>query len=127
MAFDEHHADAHHAEDIDKHVRVYIIVFAVLAVLTVVTVAVSYLDLSLGPAILLALLIAAVKASLVACYFMHLISEKKLIYSVLLLTVGLFVVLLLLPALTSIGNQAGEFVHAPVEEPSAGAEHPAGH
>ena len=33
-----------------------------------------------------ALLVATIKGSLVACYFMHLISEKKLIYAVLALT-----------------------------------------
>ena len=46
--------------------------------------------------------IATVKASLVACYFMHLISEKKLIYFVLVLTVAFFVALLLLPVVTSL-------------------------
>ena len=41
--------------------------------------------------------IAALKASLVAAYFMHLISEKKLIYAALTLTVVLFLVLMVLP------------------------------
>jgi cytochrome c oxidase subunit IV len=41
-----------------------------------------------------------VKGSLVACYFMHLISEKKLIYAVLVLTVAFFIALLFLPILT---------------------------
>ena len=40
-----------HAEDIQAHVRTYVVVFAVLAALTVVTVAVSYLDLSTPMAI----------------------------------------------------------------------------
>jgi len=92
-----------HAVDIQKHVRTYILVFAALAVLTVVTVGVYYLKLSTGAAVALALLIATVKGSLVACYFMHLISEKKLILAVLALTVSFFVVLLLLPVLTSLG------------------------
>ena len=47
-----------------------------------------------------ALLVAIVKGSLVACYFMHLISEKKLIYAVLVLTVVFFVALLALPVFT---------------------------
>jgi len=63
-------------------------------------VAVSYLDLSTAMAVTLALIIATVKGSLVACYFMHLISEKKLIHAVLVLTFAFFVVLLLLPVLT---------------------------
>jgi caa(3)-type oxidase subunit IV len=47
-----------------------------------------------------ALLVATVKGGLVACYFMHLISEKKLILAVLALTAAFFVVLLALPSLT---------------------------
>jgi cytochrome c oxidase subunit 4 len=86
-----------HAEDIRKHVRIYIVVFVSLAVLTVVTVAVSYLDHSMAVGITVALLIAAIKGSLVACYFMHLISEKKLIYSILVLTVVFFIGLMFLP------------------------------
>jgi cytochrome c oxidase subunit 4 len=89
-----------HAVDIDRHVKVYITVFVALMVLTIVTVAVSYLDLSIPVAVTVALLIATVKGSLVACYFMHLISEKKLIYAVLALTAVFFVALLALPALT---------------------------
>ena len=80
-----------HAEDIQKHVRVYVMVFAALAALTVVTVAVSYLQLSMVPALLVALFIACIKGGLVAAYFMHLISEKKVIISILLLTVAFFV------------------------------------
>ena len=89
-----------HAIDIDKHVRVYISVFVALMVLTIITVAVSYLDLSIPTAVAVALLIATVKGSLVGCYFMHLISEKKLIYAVLILTASFFVALVALPVLT---------------------------
>jgi len=89
-----------HAADIDRHVRVYITVFVALMVLTIITVAVSYLDLSVPMAVTLALLVATIKGSLVACYFMHLISEKKLIYAVLVLTTVFFVALLALPAFT---------------------------
>src|SRR5687768_3504279 len=91
---------ADHAADIDKHVRVYITVFVALMALTIVTVAVSYLDLSTGAAVAVALFIATIKGTLVACYFMHLISEKRLIYAVLLITAIKFVALLLLPILT---------------------------
>ncbi len=91
---------AHDPVDIDKHVRVYITVFVTLMVLTLVTVAISYLDLSVPMAVTIAMLVATVKGSLVACYFMHLISEKKLILAVLALTATFFVVLLLLPILT---------------------------
>ena len=86
-----------HAVDIDKHVRIYISVFVALMVLTVVTVTVSRFHLPVPMAVSVALLIAIIKGSLVACYFMHLISEKKLIYAVLALTAVFFVALLALP------------------------------
>jgi cytochrome c oxidase subunit 4 len=89
-----------HAADIDRHVRIYITVFVALMILTVVTVAVSYLDLSVPLAVTVALLVAIVKGSLVACYFMHLISEKKLIYAVLGLTAAFFIALMALPVVT---------------------------
>jgi len=106
----DHAADIgdHDAADIDRHVRVYITVFVALMALTIVTVAVSYLDLSPAMAITVALFVATVKGSLVACYFMHLISEKKLIYAVLVITAIKFVALLALPALTH-GN--GLWIH----------------
>ena len=97
-----------HAVDIDKHVRVYITVFVALMVLTMITVAVSYLHLSVPMAVTVALLVATVKGSLVACYFMHLISEKKLIYAVMALTVAFFFVLLALPVLT---HSNGFWIH----------------
>jgi cytochrome c oxidase subunit 4 len=89
-----------HAVDIDKHVRVYITVFVALMVLTIVTVAVSRYHFPVPIAVTIALVVATIKGSLVACYFMHLISEKKLIYAVLALTVAFFAVLLALPVLT---------------------------
>ena len=89
-----------HAADIDRHVRIYITVFVALMVLTIVTVAVSRFHLPVHIAVTIALLVAVIKGSLVACYFMHLISEKKLIYAVLALTVAFFIVLLTLPVLT---------------------------
>ena len=91
---------SHDPAEIDRHVRVYITVFVALMALTVITVAVSYLDLSPPKAIAVALFIATIKGSLVACYFMHLISEKKLIYVVLAITAIKFVALLALPAFT---------------------------
>jgi cytochrome c oxidase subunit IV len=101
MTTSEHAADlGDHAADIDKHVKVYIIVFVALMALTLVTVAVSYLHLPPKMAIAVALFVATIKGSLVACYFMHLVSEKKLIYAVLVITAIKFVALLALPALT---------------------------
>ena len=101
-----HTAAGHDPAEIDRHVRVYITVFVALMALTVVTVAVSDLDLSPIMAVVVALYIATIKGSLVACYFMHLISEKKLIYAVLVITAIKFIVLMALPALTD-GNSFG--------------------
>jgi cytochrome c oxidase subunit 4 len=89
-----------HAADIDRHVKVYITVFVALMVLTIITVAISRLHLSVPVAVTVAILVATIKGSLVACYFMHLISEKKLIYAVLGLTVVFFIALLALPVIT---------------------------
>ena len=96
----DHAVSDDHAADIDKHVRVYIGVFVALMVLTIVTVAISRFHLSVPIAVTVALLVATIKGSLVACYFMHLISEKKLIYAVLLLTGFFFIALLALPVFT---------------------------
>ena len=97
----------HTVEEIKKETRGYILVFVALAALTVITVAVSYLKLSVGAAIALALFIATIKGSLVACFFMHLISERKLIYSVLILTVVFFIALMVLPLSTFIDHLSG--------------------
>ncbi len=78
----------HEALDhIHHHLKTYVSVFVALMALTVVTVLASYLKLSLTATIILALIIASIKGTLVACYFMHLISEKKTIYLVLILSV----------------------------------------
>lgn len=87
----------HSVEQIKKETRTYVLVFVALAFLTLVTVGVSYLHLSFGAAVALALFIATIKGSLVAAFFMHLISERRLIYAVLILTLAFFLALLLLP------------------------------
>ena len=98
----DHAADAtnDHAVDIDKHVKVYITVFVALMVLTIITVAISRLHLSVPVAVTVALFVATVKGGLVAGYFMHLVSEKKLIYAVLALTIAFFIALMALPVVT---------------------------
>lgn len=89
-----------HAVDVDRQVRIYVTVFVALMALTLVTVAISYLDLPVPMAIAVALLVATIKGSLVACYFMHLIAERRLIYAVLIITAAMFIPLLLLPVFT---------------------------
>ena len=89
---------SHSPEAIKKEVRTYVAVFAALAALTVITVGVSYLHLPLKEAITLALVIASVKGTLVAAFFMHLISEKKIIWLILTFAAIFFAVLLLYPS-----------------------------
>jgi cytochrome c oxidase subunit 4 len=83
--------------DIDRQVRIYILVFVSLMALTLVTVAVSRLHLPIGTAIAVALAVAIGKGGLVAGYFMHLFSERRLIYWVLGFTVAFFFAVLILP------------------------------
>jgi cytochrome c oxidase subunit 4 len=85
-----------HSEDIAKHVRGYLIIGGTLILGTILTVLASYIDLGHHWNIVLALIIATVKASLVALFFMHLISEKQMIYTVLAFTAFFFMGLMFL-------------------------------
>lgn len=87
--------DAHHGHDdspeaIRKEIRKYLIVLGMLALLTGVTVWIASFHLPTWQAVALALVVASIKGSLVAAFFMHLISERKLIYAVLVLTIFFF-------------------------------------
>jgi len=99
------HSDA---DAIRRQTKIYMAVFAALMLGTIITVTVSYLHLSTPLTIAVALLIASIKGSLVAAYFMHLISERKAIYSILVLTVVFFVVLMFIP---SFGNFDQRLIH----------------
>ena len=97
----------HSIESIKNHIRIYLIVFGALGVLTVITVLASYLEVSTSEGIFLAMIIASVKASLVAGYFMHLISERNTIIWILLLTVFFFFVMIFLPLISNT-DHAGD-------------------
>ncbi|MDP9362065.1 MAG: cytochrome C oxidase subunit IV family protein [Acidobacteriota bacterium] len=100
--------NAHHhsPEQIRAEMRVYLTVFIGLAILTAVTVGACYgFQLPVHTAIIVALVIASVKGFLVAGFFMHLLSEKKVIYGVLILTVIFFAFLMTLP----FGHHANPF------------------
>ena len=92
------------ADEIRKHVKVYVMVFVALMVLTVATVGVSYLALSIPLAILVALVVATIKGSLVARYFMHLGGEKKAVTWSLMLSAVFFGLLMFLPLLTMLDH-----------------------
>ena len=96
----------HDHRHIEEHIKVYLTVFGALAVLTLLTVSASYMDVSNTEAIFLALSIATVKASLVAGYFMHLITERQTIIYILCLTFLFFLVCMFLPLITTIDHTA---------------------
>ena len=102
---DETHSE--NPEEFKKHLGKYYVVFVALICLTAVTVGVSYLKLARPLAITLGLTIATIKAGLVAAVFMHLISERKVIYAVLILTALFFALLLALPNLTTFEHHSG--------------------
>jgi cytochrome c oxidase subunit 4 len=84
-----------------KHLKVYYMVFGALAVLTVITVGVAEMHfLTVPQAIVVALIVATIKASLVACYFMHLISERGMVFWILGICGLFFFVLLFIPVVT---------------------------
>src|SRR5438270_12908253 len=95
------HADP---AEVQKSVRSYITVFVALMVFTVMTVVGSRFHFAVPIAIAIALIIAAVKGSMVAGVFMHLSHEKRAIYGALLLTILFFIVLLFVPVLTNLDH-----------------------
>ena len=92
------------AARVREHIKVYVMVFVALAVLTVVTVGISYLQLPTAWAISVAMLVAVVKVGLVAGFFMHLVSEEKVILWLLLLCLAFLLFLFALPLGTEVGN-----------------------
>ena len=92
--------------EVRKTVRTYLTVGALLFLGTAITVAANRLQLVVPLAITVALIIATVKAGMVAAVFMHLISEKKVIYAVLVLTAAFFLLVLLLPSFTVFESSA---------------------
>ncbi|HEX5108534.1 MAG TPA: cytochrome C oxidase subunit IV family protein [Vicinamibacterales bacterium] len=82
------------AHDTTVEVRGYLAVLGALLLLTLITVGVSYLRLPEAPAVLVALTIALGKAALVAMFFMHLKSEKPMVFWPLGLTAVVFVALI---------------------------------
>ena len=96
----EGHADAHHDEIAHvTPVRLLLIIWGALMVLTVITVAVTSVDLGGRTNFAIAMLIATVKAGLVVTYFMHLRWDRPfhtLVFLGSLLFVSLFISLTLL-------------------------------
>ena len=91
------HHQPHDHEHIARHVRAYIAVGVMLLALTIITVALAFVDFgSQSAEILVGLAVATLKAGLVAYIFMHLNSERPLIHRLLIFTGIFFVALFLL-------------------------------
>lgn len=100
--------------EVKKTVRRYLMVGAALFVFTVITVAANQVHFAVPVAITVAVIIASIKGSMVAAVFMHLSHEKKWIYGSLVLTVAFFIVLMLVPLLTT-----QDTIGTPINAPSA--------
>ncbi len=92
------------------HIANYRKVFIFLLIGTALTVWASYMEFnvqnSIAGAIFVGLTIAFIKGYLVAANFMHLNSEKKMIYWILLLTFFFLALLLFIPLLWDLNNMS---------------------
>src|SRR5881296_290441 len=111
-------------QHVAKHVKVYITVFIALLAGTLLTVMMYYLHFnSVAVTVSIAVFIATVKASLVAGFFMHLVSERKAIYAILVFTAFFFAGLMALtiwsmhdnPDMTESLQRAPRAATAPAE------------
>jgi len=85
--------EAAHPVDFNRYVRLCGVIFLVVVCTTSAMIATSFSHLGEGWTlkVTLILAIAAINAFLVAGFLMHLLSEKKLVYTVLGLTVAFFI------------------------------------
>jgi cytochrome c oxidase subunit 4 len=99
-----HGHDGHHGDE--PHVlplSVYLAVWAALVVLTVITVAVSRFDFGAANTVI-AMLVATVKGSLVALFFMHLYYDNKL-NLIILISSLVFVAVFFTPTLIDLSSR----------------------
>ncbi len=131
-----HGAPAKHGPvDKSAEVRTYLIIFGCLAVLTLMTVGVAYMNLPHAAGVVIALVIAALKVFLIASFFMHLRGEGKLINWSVAVCCALVLILIVfvLPDLGihpveeaarhAIHDLEAHHAHYPPEAPAAPAAH----
>ncbi len=94
-----HHEHEHHGPSLN----VYLTIFGCLAVLTVLTVAVSRLNLNPAAAVVVAIAIAISKASLVVAFFMHLKYEVARALYLMCVVPTVLTILLLFALLPDVG------------------------
>ena len=102
-----------HAVDLNSYIRLCAVVFLVVLCTTSAMIATSFSHLGEGWTLKVALIlaIAVVNAFLVAGYLMHLLSEKKLVYTVLSFTVVFFIGLMGLTLWAMAGFPPGTASH----------------
>ena len=112
----------HHAADIDPHelghvlpFKTYAGIFLALVVLTVITVAASHVDFGAGWAnVVIAMLIASVKAGLVALFFMHLKYENPITW--LYVAFPILLIFIMLAGVFVDNPNRTQLTHVPVNE-----------
>ncbi|MGV3661822.1 MAG: cytochrome C oxidase subunit IV family protein [Prosthecobacter sp.] len=108
---------ADNIEEIQKSVKKYIIIGVALLFFTGVTVWLSTVELPThGLNILVGMILATFKASLVALIFMHLNHEKSTIYKILAFTAVFAFVLFVLFYFSNIEGLIHEQFYAPLDE-----------
>ncbi len=108
---------ADNVEAIQKSIKWYFIIGGLLIILSGATVGLSYVELpthSLN--ILVGMILATIKASMVALIFMHLSHERSLIYKMLAFTAALAIVLFTLFILAHEDPLVFPGFYAPVEQ-----------
>lgn len=101
------HETTHAAESHDHGgIKLYAAVLGALLVLTAITVGASYLDFG-GANLVIAVVIASIKASLVALFFMHLKDDKP-VNALILVSCFMFLGLLVTFCLLDVDNRTPE-------------------
>lgn len=113
----------HDAHDIASHINKYLLIGATLVVFTIITVAISFIDFGGHNNMLVGMAVATFKASLVALIFMHLNSERPLIYKVLIFTTVFAIVLFVLFVFSHETNLVDEGFEAPLPAKAAATSH----
>jgi cytochrome c oxidase subunit 4 len=127
MSSDQHAA---HADDGRVHAHIsstqfYVGIFVALVVLTILTVKVSYFDFG-SANIIIAIIIATMKASLVAAFFMHL-RHDSLFNTLAFLAAFLFLAIFILLTYDDLGRRARvDPAYGGVIEPRSGVAAPGG-
>ena len=97
-------------KNMTHHIANYRKVFIFLLIGTTLTVWASYMEFnvqnSIAGAVFVGLTIAFIKGYLVAANFMHLNSEKKMIYWILVLTIFFLALLLFIPLLWDLNHMS---------------------